>query len=53
VIEINKEFTDFFNDPDRVRLNAWQSFAFSGLGIVGWELGAILIAAMSSLTQNP
>jgi hypothetical protein len=52
VIEINKEFTDFFNDPDRSRLDAWQSFVFSGLGIVGWVLGAILIAAMSGLTHN-
>jgi hypothetical protein len=25
VIEINKEFTEFFNDPERERLNWWQS----------------------------
>jgi uncharacterized protein YjbI with pentapeptide repeats len=53
VIEINKEFTDFFNDPDRTRLNAWQFFAFSLLGVIGWVLAGILIAAMTSLTQNP
>jgi hypothetical protein len=52
VIEINKEFTDFFNDPDRTRLNAWQFFAFSVLGVIGWVLAGILVAAMSSLTQN-
>jgi uncharacterized protein YjbI with pentapeptide repeats len=45
VIEINKEFTDFFNDPHRVRLTGWQSFV--------WVLGAILIAAISGLTQKP
>jgi uncharacterized protein YjbI with pentapeptide repeats len=53
VIEINKEFTDFFNDPRRARLTSWQSFVFSVIGIVGWVLGAILIAAISGLTQKP
>jgi hypothetical protein len=53
VIEINKEFTDFFNDPGRTRLTSWQSFVFSVIGIVGWVLGAILIAAVAGLTQKP
>jgi hypothetical protein len=53
VIEINKEFTDFFDDPKRCRLTAWQSFVFSGVGLAGWVLGAILIAAISGLTQKP
>jgi hypothetical protein len=52
VIEINKEFTDFFNDPERKRLTGWQSFIFSSMGIVGWVFGAILIAAVSGLTQS-
>jgi len=52
VIEINKEFTDFFNDPDRGRLTAWQSFVFSAIGMVGWLFGAILLAAVSGLTQS-
>jgi hypothetical protein len=52
VIEINKEFTEFFNDPERERLNWWQSIVFSALGIVGFVLGAILIAAVSGLTQG-
>ncbi len=51
IIEINKEFTSFFDDPDRTRLNGWQTFFFSALGVVGWVLGAILIAAVSGLTQ--
>jgi len=33
VIEINKEFTDFFDDPKRSRLTGWQSFVFSGIGM--------------------
>jgi uncharacterized protein YjbI with pentapeptide repeats len=51
-IEINKEFTDFFNDPERTRLNWRQSILFSTLGIVGWVLGIVLIAAVTGLTQN-
>jgi hypothetical protein len=53
VIEINKEFSDFFNDPKRERLTGFQSFVFSAIGIVGWVLGAILVAAVSGLTQKP
>jgi hypothetical protein len=53
VIKINKKFTDFFNDPERNRVTDWQSFIFSAMGIVGWVLGAILLAAVSGLTQSP
>jgi hypothetical protein len=52
VIEINKEFTEFFNDPNRERLTGWQTFIFSVIGIVGFVLGAILLAAVSGLTQG-
>ena len=53
VIEINKEFTEFFNDPKRERLNWLQSVLFSFLGIIGWVLGGILVAAMAGLTRGP
>jgi uncharacterized protein YjbI with pentapeptide repeats len=53
VIELNKEFTEFFHDPKRTRLTNLQVFVFSLFGIVGWVLGAILVAAVSGLTQNP
>jgi hypothetical protein len=53
IIEVNKEFTDFFNDPTRTNLKGWQTTVFSILGLLGWGLGAILIAAVSGLTQNP
>jgi uncharacterized protein YjbI with pentapeptide repeats len=52
VIEINKEFTAFFDDPKRERLTGWQSFIFSVIGIVGFVLAAILGAAVSGLAQN-
>jgi cytoskeletal protein CcmA (bactofilin family) len=49
---INKEFADFFNDPERKRLTGWQAFVFSVVAMVGWVLGAILVAAVSGLTQK-
>lgn len=53
VIEINREFSDFFNDPKRQRLTGLQSSVFSIVGMMGWLLGAILVAAVSGLTQTP
>jgi uncharacterized protein YjbI with pentapeptide repeats len=52
VIPINKEFAEFFNDPNRTRLESWQVFVFSALGVVGLALGTILIVAVSGLTQG-
>ena len=52
LIEINKEFTDFFNDPDRRRLNGWQTVAFSLLHLAGWVLGAIWTAAVSGWARS-
>jgi hypothetical protein len=53
VIEINKEFSDFFNDPKRERLTGFQSAVFSIISMIGFVLGAVLVAAVSGLTQNP
>src|SRR3984893_15090439 len=52
VIEINKEFTDFFNDPERKRLTDWQSFIFNVMGIMGFVLGGVLVAAVAGLTHK-
>jgi cytoskeletal protein CcmA (bactofilin family) len=52
IIEINEEFTAFFDDPKRERLTGWQSFVFSGISVVGWLLGLMLLAAVSGVTQN-
>jgi uncharacterized protein YjbI with pentapeptide repeats len=48
VLEINKEFTEFFNDPKHERMTRGQSFIFSAMGYGGWALSAIVIAAVSS-----
>jgi uncharacterized protein YjbI with pentapeptide repeats len=52
VIRINKELTDFFDDPGRTRLKGWQVFVFSALGLVGFLLGTILLVAVSGLTHS-
>ena len=52
IIEINKEFTAFFDDPFHERLTGWQSFVFSAISVVGWLLGLILLAAVSGVTQS-
>jgi hypothetical protein len=52
VIQINKELTDFFNDPERTRLKGWQVFFFSTLGIIGFGLGTILVVAVSGLAHS-
>src|SRR5262249_17487063 len=52
IIEINREFTEFFNDPTRKRLTGGDSFFFSIIAMVGWLLGAILIAAVSGLVPK-
>ncbi len=48
-IEITKEFSEFFKDPERERLTGWQSFVFSVIAVVGWVLSFILVAAVTGL----
>ena len=50
LVELNKEFKDFFDDP--LSLNRLQVAFFSGLAIAGWVLGFFLLAAMGGLTQK-
>lgn len=52
IIELNKEFGEFFYDPHRERLRGWQLAFFAGYALWGWVLGLLLIAAMSGLTQG-
>jgi cytoskeletal protein CcmA (bactofilin family) len=52
IVQLNKEFADFFDDPDRIRLSGWLSAFFDGLGLLGWVLGSFLVAALSGLTQK-
>ncbi|HEU0157569.1 MAG TPA: hypothetical protein VFQ82_15975 [Stellaceae bacterium] len=52
IIELNKEFDEFFYDPERQRLRGWQLAFFSAYALWGWILGLLLVAAMSGLTQG-
>ena len=52
VIELSPEFKDFFNDPERKRLYAWQQLAFAVIAISGWVLALFVVAAFSGLTQR-
>ncbi|MCK1485575.1 hypothetical protein IVB25_23500 [Bradyrhizobium sp. 193] len=51
VVELNKEFTEFFNDPRRERLNSAQHLYFGIQALVGYLLGLALVAALSGVTQ--
>jgi hypothetical protein len=42
MIELNKEFSGFFDDAQRNGFKPWQSLFFSIMGIMGWLLAAIL-----------
>jgi hypothetical protein len=52
VITISQEFSDFFNDPKRERLHAWQHAAFGMLAVCGWVLAGFVAAAFLGLTQT-
>ena len=38
IIELNREFSDFFYDPQRNRLRGWQIAFFAVYGLWGWML---------------
>ena len=57
VVELYKEFTDFFENPPARgfqprNLRSWQVSYFAIHALVGWALGLILLAAMSGITQK-
>jgi hypothetical protein len=52
LVTISQEFSDFFNDPKRERLHAWQHVVFGMLALCGWALGLFVAAAFSGLIQG-
>lgn len=58
VVEFNKRFKDFFdnpppsNDEEVSNLNGVQAAFFSILALAGWVLGFVLLAAMTNLTPK-
>lgn len=51
IVELNKEFTEFFNDPKRERLARGQLAYFSVHALLGFLLGSFVVAALAGLTQ--
>ena len=52
LISISQEFAEFFDDPKRERLRAWQHVAFGLLALCGWALAGFVAAAFSGLIQS-
>jgi hypothetical protein len=52
LVTISQEFDEFFNDPQRERLHAWQHVTFGVLALCGWALGLFVVAAFSGLIQS-
>ena len=57
IIELSKEFTNFFDNPpspphEPRNLNRFQVAYFAGHAIAGWVLGFFLIAAMGGIIQK-
>jgi uncharacterized membrane protein YbhN (UPF0104 family) len=52
LISLSKEFSDFFDDPNRERLRTWQHVAFAVLTLCGWALAGFVAAAFSGLIQS-
>ncbi len=56
VVELSKEFKDFFDNEDEpgkpLKLRRWQVAFFACMALAGWVLGFFLLAAMGGLTQK-
>jgi hypothetical protein len=52
VIQIKREFRDFFEDRSLNNFTPIEDFCFSFLGILGWALGFIVLAAMATITHG-
>ncbi len=51
IVELNKEFGEFFNDPGRARLAGWQMLYFGWHALLGYALGVFVAAGLAGLTQ--
>jgi hypothetical protein len=56
VVELNKEFEDFFDnktEPGKpLKLLRWQKAFFSAMALAGFVMGAVLLAAVGGLAQK-
>jgi hypothetical protein len=52
IVQLNKEFGDFFDDPKRERLKTWQIAYFAAHAVVGYLLGSFVVAALAGFTRH-
>lgn len=53
IVEINKEFTDYFDDSKHKNLYPDQVVFFDIVAVFGFVLGGVVAAALAGLLQNP
>jgi hypothetical protein len=51
-VTLKKEFKDFFDDSTLNKFTPHQDFFFAILVVLGWILGAIVIAAFATITHG-
>jgi hypothetical protein len=51
VLSLKKEFVDFFDDPKLNQFTPCQDFIFVAFGVLGWVIGAVVIAAFATITH--
>jgi hypothetical protein len=52
VLNLKKEFADFFDDRAINQFTPQQDFFFTVLGLLGWMVGAFVLAAMATITHG-
>jgi hypothetical protein len=52
VLNLKKEFADFFDNPGLNKFTRWQDLFFTFLGMFGWMVSAFVIAAMATITHG-
>ena len=51
-ITLKKEFSEFFDNKEVNGFTLWQDVFFILFGVLGWVLGAIVLAAMGTFTKG-
>jgi hypothetical protein len=51
IVELNKEFADFFDGSKHERLSGWQLAYFAVHALIGYVLASFVVAGLAGLTQ--
>jgi hypothetical protein len=52
VVNLKKDFSDFFDNHWRNMFAPWQEVFFTVLAVLGWLLGLIVVAAIATITHG-